>query len=128
MGVSNKLSRMRLGVSPAVATPQSFTDSFESLLSHSASLPCLHSPQPHHESSQPALPRLCGPTPCCMTSLPSSTPPTGLGKCFFNPLVVRVLCSLIFWHFWLFIVFRLVVILLVVQGSKAFLPTSPSWP
>ena len=46
---------------------------------------------------------------------------------FFNALVVRVPCSLIFWHFWLFIDFRLVVILLVVQGSKGFLPTPPSW-
>ena len=29
---------------------------------------------------------------------------------FFNSLVVGVPCSLIFWHFWLFIDFRLVVI------------------
>ena len=49
---------------------------------------------------------------------------------FFNSLVVRVPCSLIFWHFWLFIDFRLVVILLllVVRGSTGFLPTLPSWP
>ena len=48
---------------------------------------------------------------------------------FFNSLVVGVPCSLIFWHFWLFIDFRLVVILLlVVWGSKGFLPTPPSWP
>ena len=33
---------------------------------------------------------------------------------FFNSLVVGVPCSLIFWHFWLFIDFRLVVILLLV--------------
>ncbi|KAF6104290.1 hypothetical protein HJG60_011268 [Phyllostomus discolor] len=33
-----------------------------------------------------------------------------------------------FWYFWLFIDFRLVVILLlVVQGSKGFLPIPPSW-
>ena len=48
---------------------------------------------------------------------------------FFNSLVVGVPCSLIFWCFWLFIDFTLVVILLlVVQGSKGFLPTPPSWP
>ena len=34
---------------------------------------------------------------------------------FFNSLVVGVPCSLIFWHFWLFIDFRLVVILLLVM-------------
>ena len=48
---------------------------------------------------------------------------------FFNSLVVRAPCSLIFWHFWLFIDFGLVVILLlVVQGSSGFLPTPLSWP
>ena len=52
----------------------------------------------------------------------------GLADCFFNSLVVGVPCSLIFWHFWLFIDFRLVVILLlVVQGREGFLPTPPSW-
>ena len=52
-----------------------------------------------------------------------------LVDCFFNSLVVRVPSSLIFWHFWLFIDFRLVVILLlVVPGSEVFLPTPPSWP
>ena len=56
---------------------------------------------------------------------------TGLVVLFnflFNSLVARVLCSLIFWHFWLFIDFRLVVIvLLVVQGSEGFLSVPPSW-
>ena len=43
-------------------------------------------------------------------------------------MVVGVPCSLIFWHFWLFIDFRLVVILLlVVQGSEGFLPTPTPW-
>ena len=51
-----------------------------------------------------------------------------LVDCFFNSLVVGVPCSLIFWHFWLFIDFRLVVILLlVVRGSEGFLPIPPSW-
>ena len=39
---------------------------------------------------------------------------TGLVDSFFNSLVVRVPCSLIFWHFWSFIDFRLVVILFLV--------------
>ena len=47
---------------------------------------------------------------------------------YFNSFVVGVPCSLIFWHFWLFIDFQLVVILLlVVRGSKGSLPTSPFW-
>ena len=50
-----------------------------------------------------------------------------LFDCFFNFVVVGVPCSLIFWHFWLFIDFRLAVILpLVVGGSEGFLPTPPS--
>ena len=36
---------------------------------------------------------------------------------------------MIFFQFWLFFVFKLVVILLlVVQGSEKFLPMPPSWP
>ena len=82
---------------------------------------------------QPALPGLSSLLPCCASSLfaclsPISTPPTSLGECFFNSLVVGVPFSLIFWQFWLFTVFRLVVILpLVVQGNEAFLPTPSSW-
>ena len=46
----------------------------------------------------------------------------------FNSLVVGVPCSLIFWQFWLFIVFKLIVILLlVVWGSETFLSMPPSW-
>ena len=61
--------------------------------------------------------------------LPISAPPTSLNECFFNSLIVGVPWSLIFWHFWLFIVFKLVFIfLLVVWGSKAFLPMPPSRP
>ena len=60
--------------------------------------------------------------------LPYTVPPTGLDECFFNSSVVGVPCSLIFWQFWLFFLFKLVVIhLLVVWGSKAFVPTPPSW-
>ena len=53
----------------------------------------------------------------------------GLVDSFFNSVVVIVPYSLIFWHFSLFINFRLVVIfLLVVLGSERFLPVPPSWP
>ena len=44
-------------------------------------------------------------------------------------MVVGFPYSLIFWQFCLFLVFKLVVILLlVVWGSEAYLPTPPSWP
>ena len=60
--------------------------------------------------------------------LPVSTPATSPHECFFfNSLFVRLPCSLVFWQFWLFFIFKLVVILLlVVRGSKAYLPTPPS--
>ena len=54
---------------------------------------------------------LHNPPPCLKSSLarlPVSTPPTGLGECFFFiSLVVRLLCSSIFCQFWLFFVFKL---------------------
>ena len=74
--------------------------------------PCLHSLQPCHRF-------------CLSTHL---TGLVGLVEGFFISLVVGVPCSLIFWHFSLFIDFRLVVILLlVVQGSKGFLSMPSSW-
>ena len=104
---------MRLGVSPTVvATPYHSPQSTLSL-----SLPfSQHSP--------------LGPLPCGKFS-PSThlTSLVGLVDCFFNSWVVGVPCSLILWHFWLFIDFRVVVILLsIVRGSEGFLPTPPSWP
>ena len=37
--------------------------------------------------------------------------------------------QMFFWQFWLFFVFKLVVILLlVVRESRVFLPMLPSWP
>ena len=44
----------------------------------------------------------------------------------FKSLVVRLPYSSIFWQFWLFFAFKLV-IFLVVQGSKVYLPMPPSW-
>ena len=67
--------------------------------------------------------------PCLVRPAPVSNPPTSLDECFFNSLVVGLLCSLIFQKFWLVFVFKLVVILLlVVWGNEVFLPTPPSWP
>ena len=68
-----------------------------------------------------------GPPPCRRFSL-SALLVWLVWLTLFNSLVVGVPYSLIFWHFWLFINFRLVVIfLLVVWGSEGFLPTPPSW-
>ena len=81
---------------------------------------CLHGLLPHSEIflSQPAWSLVH-----CLTGL------VVLVDFFFNSLVVRVPCSLIFRCFWLFSDFRLVVILLlVVRGSEGVLPMPPSWP
>ena len=55
--------------------------------------------------------------------LPVSSPPTGLDECvFFNSLVVGLPYSLIFWQFWLFFVFKFVVVLLFgVQRGTVYL-------
>ena len=51
------------------------------------------------------------------------------GECFFiNSSVVRLPYSSIFWQFWLFFVFKFIVVLLsVVWGGKVYLPMPPSW-
>ena len=83
-------------------------------LSFTFSLPCPPSPPPHLGFSESAF------VVHCLTGL------VILVDLFFNSLVVGVPCSFIFWLFWLFIGFRLVVILLlVVQGSEGFLPMPP---
>ena len=76
--------------------------------------PC-RSPQSALSLSFPfSQPRPRGLLLCCGFSLTACLPgldPTslvGLIDCFFISLVVGVTCSLIFWQFWLFIVFRLV--------------------
>ena len=46
---------------------------------------------------------------------------------FFNSLVIGLPYSSIFWHFWLFLTFKIVVLLLVVKRGKVHLPTPPSW-
>ena len=79
------------------------------------------------------------PLPCCQSSLPwlpisapaaRLCPHTSLNECFFfSSLVVGLPYSLIFWQFWLFFVFKFVVVLLlVVQGGTVYLPMPPFWP
>ena len=84
--------------------------------------PCVvcHAPQvlllayPHRSVGNPvhqAPPHPPGPPPCHTSSLPQftvSTPPPSLDEYFFfNSLAVRLPCSLIFWHFWLFLIYYL---------------------
>ena len=61
---------------------------------------------------------------------PGSSPPAFLDEyALFKYLVARLPYSSILWQFWLFFVFRLVVILLmVVWRRKACLPMPSSWP
>ena len=71
--------------------------------------------------------------PFLESSLPQVSvfaPPTSLHECFFfNSLVVRLPYSLIFCQFWLFFVFKFVVVLLLfVWEGTVYLPTPPSWP
>ena len=143
-------SLVRLGVSPATATPTDFySQRFCSFLfpcwnpglcslSCSPVVPpglstskcgiapsashCLARPSPHGPPAATLL--------HVLSFLPNSTPPTSLSDCFFfNSLVVGLPYSSICWHFWLFFVFKFVVILLlVVRGGKSYLPLTPSWP
>ena len=63
------------------------------------------------------------PPPCCESSLPQlpiSAPPTSTDECFFfNSLVIRLPYSLIFWQFWLFFVFKFVVVLWLCEEAKS---------
>ena len=76
--------------------------------------------------------------PPCLTSppavmllpsrLPFSNPPTSLHECFFfNSLFLRLPYSSIFWQFWLFFYLKFVILLLITQGGKMYLPTPPTW-
>ena len=115
-------SPVRLWGSPTTATPA---------VAHSHLLVPLSQPLPHSPPSWAA-----SPTPNVRMSLwffwvgPPGPLPYWFDCTvfFFISLVAGVPCSLIFWHFWLFIDFRLVVVLLlVVPGSEGFLPMPPSW-
>ena len=130
--VSPTNSPVRLGVSLTEAsTPTGvFNQRFEALFPHVGALGCevchlvhqllscqpaaalptpLHNPPPRWVHQLP---------PCHKSSLPRlsiSAPPTGLDEgFFFISLVVRLPYSLIFCQFWLFFVFKCVVVLLLV--------------
>ena len=126
---------MRRGVSTAGTTPLGvFTQRFEALFPHAGTLGCTFCLVPQFfipvyaqqmwDYPATALPRVLS------TWLSISTPPPSLYECFFfNSLVVGLPCSSIFWQFWMFFVFKFVVVLLlVVQGSTVYRPTPPSWP
>ena len=99
------------------------------VLSRSPVVPPGLSVYPHTNVGPPTLP---------VTALPAlvfqplsrvpSTPPTGLDEYFFfNSLVGILTQSLVFWQFWLFFVFKFVVVLLLfVQGGKVYLSTYAS--
>ena len=146
MGLSNVLSCEAGSFSCCCLNPTGvFSQRFEALFPCAGALGCVvcYSPQlflpvyPHPYMGLPSPPGTASPAQSsshsCHTSslpqLPVSTPPTSLDEWFFNSLVVRLTYSLIFWQFWLFFVFKFVVVLLlVVQGGKVYLPTPPSWP
>ena len=138
MGLSNKFS-CEPGSFPCCRNPHRFFSfrSFETLFAHAGTLGCrvclapscsswfIHMQMWHHPLRQP--PPFCESSPFW---LPISTPPTSLNECFFfNSLVVRLVCSLIFYQFWLFFVFKFVVLHLVIRGAKCvYLPMPPSCP
>ena len=137
MGLSNELS-CEAGVSPAASTPTGvFSQRFEALFPCAGALGfevCLAAqlflpvylhvnvglPSPPVATS-PGLPAAALPR-VLSAPLPVSAPPTGLGECFFFiSLVVRLPYSSVFCQFWLFFVFKcVVVLLLVVQGGTQY--------
>ena len=79
-------------------------------------------PHPPGGPSATALPRVLS------AWLPSSVPPTGLDEClFFNSLVVGLRYSLVLSVLVVFVYKFVVVLHLVVQRGKVYLPTPPSW-
>ena len=116
--VSPPNSLVRLGVSPtATSTPiDFFSRGFQALFPPARTLGCMVClvPQlfilvyPHANVGLPGLPastspaQVLQPLPSCMSSPLQlvSNSPTNLDECFFNSLVVRLLCILIFWKFW----------------------------
>ena len=112
-------SHVRLGVSPNHLIPSTPSLSF----SLCQPRPC--GPLTRWGFSQPALPVGSTSLPWFL-SIRHLISLVVLFNCFFNSMVVGVPCGLIFCHFWLFIDFRLVVILLLVVQRVSTYP--PSWP
>ena len=107
--------------------PQAFSvKGFEPLFPRAGALGCVVclAPQlflpvyPNVNVEPPSPPAATGPPPLLTYSppwLPVSAPPTCLENCFsFKSLVVGLPHSSIFWQFWLFFVFKFVVVLLLV--------------
>ena len=119
--------------------PQGFSvRGFDALFPHAGTLGCmvclclapqLFLPVYLHSSAGPPCLPVTTLQQVLSALLPVSAPPTVLDECFFfNSLVVRLPCSLIFCQFWLFFVFKFVVVLLlVVWGGPVCLPMPPSW-
>ena len=120
-------SPVRPGVSPATSTSTGvFNQRFEALFPRARTLsfevcltPQLLLPVYLHADVGPlgllaaALPRVLS------ARLPVSSPPTSLDDCFFfNSLVVGLPCSSIFCQFWLFFVFKFVVVLLLFKEAQ----------
>ena len=146
MGLSNELS-LRLGVSPTSSTPANFyRQRFWGFI-------FLHwNPGLHHLSCSPVVPPSLSTRKCanaqstsCHLSWSSSyhlvmsplypqwsvsAPPTGLVECFFcNSLVFDFYIVQFSGSSGYFFVFKFVVVLLlIVQGGKVYLPMPPSWP
>ena len=136
-------SPVRLGVSPAAASTPTGVFRGLRLYFHAGTLGCSVCLAPqlflpvylHVNVGPPGLPATAclGPQlpPFLESSLPQVSvfaPPTSLHECFFfNSLVVRLPCSLIFCQFWLLFVFKFVVLLLVVRGGTVCPPPPPFW-
>ena len=136
MGLPNKLS-CDVGGFSCCHNPHRFfqPEILKLLLLHAGTLGCAVCLVPQlfllvypHTNVGPPIPQ----SPPCYESSPPRPPisacPTGRHECFFfNSLFVRLPYSSIFWQFWLFFVFKFVVLLLVVWEGTVHLPMSPSW-
>ena len=152
MGLSNELSCEAGSFSCCHLNPHRCFQRFEDLFPHPGTLGCVVCLAPqlflpvylHMNVGPPslqftaslgppaaALPALVHQLlPCCESFLSSClSPPLLPDECFiFNSLVVILPYSSIFSQFWLFFVFKFVVVLLVVRGGTVCLPMPPSWP
>ena len=129
---------MRQGVSPTTATPTGFTvRDFEALfcpcwnpglcgLSCSPVVPPGVFAHKHGTALSSSLCLALSPLHPSCPSPPLLSVWINVSSC--NSLTVGLIYSSIFWQFWWFSICKLVVVLLlVVQGSKAYLTTPQSW-
>ena len=131
---------------PPPQPPQDFSvRGFEAVFPHTGILGCVVCLPPHPVVHPVLFTHKCG-TACstscrlahpgppatalpCMLSvpLPVSAPPNSLDEWFFfNSLVVGLPYSSFFQKFWLFFVFKFVVLVLLVRGGTVCLPMPPS--